>query len=72
MARVPPLCDAEVSPAAFLESASGRWALRIWGFVIEHAVAVAIVFLAGLGWSLRAIVRRIRRRWRARAAAAVQ
>jgi hypothetical protein len=55
-----------VHPAAFSDSAGVRWLLRIWGFILEHAIAFAIVILAGLGFAIRAIVIWIVRAVRAR------
>jgi erythromycin esterase len=48
---------ARVHPSPFDDSFAVRWLLRIWGFAIEHAIAVAIVVLAGVGFGARAIVR---------------
>src|SRR5262249_8035116 len=55
-----------VHPAAFSDSTAVRWLLRIWGFILEHAVAFAILIVAGLGFAIRAIVRRIVRAVRTR------
>jgi erythromycin esterase len=55
-----------VHPSAFHDSLAVRWIIRIWGFMLEHAVGVAIVIFAGLSFGVRAIVRwscrRVRRR----------
>jgi erythromycin esterase-like protein len=55
-----------VHPAAFTESTGARWLLRLWGFVLEHAIGFAIVILAAIGFIIRAMVRRIIRAVRSR------
>jgi erythromycin esterase len=57
---------ARVHPSPFDDAFTVRWLLRIWGFMIEHAIGVAIVVLAGLGFGARAIVRWLLRRIRRR------
>jgi erythromycin esterase len=57
---------AEVHPAPFLESRLARWTLRIWGFVVEHALGAGIVLVIGIGYSLWSIARRVGRWIRAR------
>jgi hypothetical protein len=53
-----------VHPSPFTDA---KWLLRLWGFVLEHAVGFAIVILAAVGFTIRAIVRRIIRVVRRRA-----
>jgi uncharacterized protein (DUF2062 family) len=55
-----------VHPAAFTESTGARWLLRLWGFVLEHAIGFAIVIACAIGFTIRAIVRRIIRAVRSR------
>jgi hypothetical protein len=57
---------ARVHPSPFDDSFAIKWLLRIWGFIIEHTLGVAIVILAGLyfggRWTVRGLRRCIRRR----------
>ena len=43
-----------------------KWLLRLWGFVLEHAIGFAIIIIAAVGLAIRAIVRRIVRAVRSR------
>ena len=57
-----------VHPSPFTDSTGAKWLLRLWGFVLEHAVGFAIVIVAAVGFTIRAIVRRIIRAVRRRRA----
>jgi erythromycin esterase len=46
---------ARVHPGAFSDAVAVRWLLRIWGFIIEHALGLAIVIVASLVAGIRAI-----------------
>jgi hypothetical protein len=54
-----------VHPSPFTDA---KWLLRLWGFVLEHAIGFAIVLAAAVGLTIRAIVRRIIRVVRGRRA----
>jgi erythromycin esterase-like protein len=56
---------AQVHPSPFNDRFVFRWLLRIWGFVIEHAIGFALLIVTGIGFAIHAIVRRIVR-WRRR------
>jgi erythromycin esterase-like protein len=55
---------ARVHPSPISDSFAVVWLIRIWGFVIQHAIGVAFVIVAGVGFALRAIVRWLVRRIR--------
>ena len=55
---------AHVHPAAIMDSFVARWVLRIFGFVVQHVIGVAILLVIGLGWAIWALARWIRRRLR--------
>ena len=57
---------AQVHPSAFNDSFLITWLLRIWGFIVEHVIGFVLLIAAGIGFGIRAIIRRIVR-WRRRA-----
>ena len=52
-----------VHAASFVDSTAVRCLLWLWGFVLEHAIAFALVILVGLVLVIRAVVRRVVRRF---------